>query len=146
MIGLDTSAIIDLFRDDPALIRLLEQIDDTVVLSQISYLELMFGLDFERRNDKTEEEYYDSLFNLYSVLPLDNISCKKAAKISLALKKLGKSIGQFDCAIAGILLANGTNKILTRNKKHFENIKELKKLPKRWKVTENDWPRYFCNN
>ena len=125
MIGLDTSAIIDLFRDDPALIRLLEQIDDTVVLSQISYLELMFGLDFERRNDKTEEEYYDSLFNLYSVLPLDNISCKKAAKISLALKKLGKSIGQFDCAIAGILLANGTNKILTRNKKHFENIKEL---------------------
>ncbi|MBI2108146.1 PIN domain-containing protein [Candidatus Woesearchaeota archaeon] len=125
MIGLDTSAIIDLFRDDPALIRLLEQIDDTVVLNQISYLELMFGLDFESRHDKSEEEYYDSLFNLYSVLPLDNISCKKAAKISLELKKLGKSIEQFDCTIAGILLANGINKILTRNKKHFENIRQL---------------------
>lgn len=125
MIGLDTSAIIDLFRNNPALIALLEQIDDTVVLNQISYLEIMFGLDFQSRNDRSEEEYYDSLFNLYKILPLDNISCKKAAKISLELKKLGRSIEQFDCMIAGILLSNGIKKILTRNRKHFENIKEL---------------------
>lgn len=126
MIGLDTSAIIDLFNEDPSLIKLLGGMDDKVALNQISYLELMFGLNFETEINKDEEGYYDSLFSSYTVLSLNNSSSKQAAKISLSLKKIGKTVDKFDCTIAGILLTNGIDKILTRNKKHFENIKGLK--------------------
>jgi len=126
MIGLDTSAIIDLFKKDQSLIKLLEKTDEAIALNQVTYLELMFGLDIKNQSHKSEEEYYDSIFNSYTVLPLNNISCKKAAKILFELKKIGKTIDELDCAIAGILLSNGINKILTKNKKHFENIKELK--------------------
>ncbi len=125
MIGLDTSAMIDLFKKDTALIKFLEKTDDKIALNQITYLEIMLGLNLEGESHKSEEEYYDSLFNSYLVFPLNNLSCKKASKIFLQLKKIGKIIEEFDCAIAGIFLTNGVNKILTRNKKHFENIKEL---------------------
>ena len=126
MIGLDTSAIIDLFKKDMSLIKFLESTDDKVTLNQISYLELMFGLDFENKKYFSEEEYYDSLFANSLVLELNNSSCKMAGKILMRLKKIGKMIEQSDCAIAGIYLSNGVNKILTKNAKHFENIKELK--------------------
>jgi|SRR3989344_1252507 len=126
MIGLDTSAIIDLFKKDMSLIKFLESTDDKVTLNQISYLELMFGLDFENKKHLSEEEYYDSLFANSLVLELNNSSCKMAGKILMRLKKIGKMIEQSDCAIAGIYLSNGVNKILTKNAKHFENIKELK--------------------
>ena len=126
MIGLDTSAIIDLFKKDMSLIKFLESTDDKVTLNQISYLELMFGLDFENKKHLSEEEYYDSLFANSLVLELNNSSCKMAGKILMRLKKIGKMIEQSDCAIAGIYLSNGVNKILTKNAKHFENIKKLK--------------------
>lgn len=128
MIGLDTSAVIDLFKKDASLIKLLEKINDSndkVALNQITYLELMFGLNFEDESSKREEEYYDSLFGSSIVIQLNNSSSKKAAKISLQLKKIGKTIEQSDCTIAAVFITNGINKILTRNKKHFENIKEL---------------------
>ncbi len=125
MIGLDTSAIIDLFKKDQSLIKFIERTEDSIALNQITYLELMFGLNFEYQSNKLEEEYYDSLFSSYIVLPLNNLSCKKAAKILLQLKKMGKVIEQSDCVIAGIFLSNGVTKILTKNKKHFESIKEL---------------------
>lgn len=35
-------------------------------------------------------------------------------------------IGRFDSMIAGILLANGVDKIITKNVKHFEKIKGLR--------------------
>ena len=126
MIGLDTSAIIDLFKKDLSLIKFLEETDDKVYLNQISYLELMFGMDFESKKHLSEEEYYDSLFANSLVLELNNSSCKAAGKILIRLKKIGKMIEQSDCTIAGIYLSNGVNKILTKNAKHFENIKELK--------------------
>ena len=90
MIGLDTSAIIDLFKKDMSLIKFLESTDDKVTLNQISYLELMFGLDFENKKHLSEEEYYDSLFANSLVLELNNSSCKMAGKILMRLKKLGK--------------------------------------------------------
>ena len=37
MIGLDTSAIIDLFKKDTSLIKFLEKIDNKIALNQISY-------------------------------------------------------------------------------------------------------------
>lgn len=125
MIGLDTTALIDLFRENKDIKALFSEIDDEVVLNQILYLELMLGLDFENLKHRDEEEFYDSIFNTYNVLNLDFNASKKASRILNELKKSGKVIGLFDCTIAGIYLSNGVNKIITRNKKHLEDIKEL---------------------
>ena len=126
MIGMDSSAIIDLFGNDSSLIKLLEGMDEEIVLNQMSFYELMIGLDFDNLIHKKEENFYDELFEDYKNLSLDKNSSKKASKISFELKKDGKIIGDFDCIIAGIYLTNGVNKIITRNVKHFERIKGMK--------------------
>ena len=123
---MDTTALIDLFKRNEFIMKLLETIEEPVVLNQISYLELMFGLDPENSKHIIEEEYYDNLFNYFINFNLSFNSCKKSSKILWDLKKDGNIIDKSDCMIAGILLSNGINKIITRNVKHFENIKGLK--------------------
>lgn len=60
-----------------------------------------------------------------SVLDFDIYSCELYGKIYAELKKAGKLTRDFDLMIAAVCIAN--NKVLiTRNKKHFENIKNLK--------------------
>jgi|SRR3989344_3903769 len=125
MIGLDTTALIDLFKENKNIKMLLNEVDDEIILNNILYLELMLGLDFENLKHKDEEKFYDGIFNTYTILSLDFNASKKSSNILNELKKSGKIIGLFDCSIAGIYLSKGVNKIITRNKKHFENIKGL---------------------
>lgn len=59
------------------------------------------------------------------ILNFDIYSCELYEKIFSELKKMGKLTQDFDLIIAAICIAN--NKILiTKNKKHFENIRGLK--------------------
>ena len=126
MIGIDSSALIDLFRNDKGIINLLETIEEEIVLNQISYLEIMFGLDFNDPKYNEEENFYDNLFNYFNNLNLDTKASKKSSIIFFKLKKIGKMIELFDCTIAGIYLSNNVSKIITKNVKHFENIEGLK--------------------
>ena len=82
MIGMDSSAIIDLFRNDSFLVKILEDMDEEIVLNQMSFYELMIGLDFDNLIHKKEENFYDELFEDYKNLSLDKNSSKKASKIS----------------------------------------------------------------
>ena len=75
MIGLDTSAIIDFFKGDESLRHLLEGLSDQFVVNEISYLEIMFGLDIENLKHQREEGFYDNLFN-----SLPNLSLNSSAK------------------------------------------------------------------
>ena len=125
MIGLDSTAIIDLFRKDKSIGDLISSLDDQVAVTQINYLEVMLGLDFDNLKHKIEENYYDKLFNDFVNFDLDILTSKKAAEIANSLRKKGETIDPFDCAIAGILIQNGVKKIITRNIKHFSKIKGL---------------------
>ncbi len=125
MIGFDTTALIDLFKNNKALVELISTLEEKVALTRISYLELMFGIDQDNAKHLDEERYFDSLFEEFNVLELDKETSKRASKIFWNLQKEGRIIEPFDCAIAGILMANGVNKIITRNVKHFEKIKGL---------------------
>jgi tRNA(fMet)-specific endonuclease VapC len=122
MIGIDSNSIIDIFRDNPDLKLLFEKLDDELCSTIINYQEIIFGINLKNEKDYEEEKYYDKLFDSMILYNLDIKSCKKAREILFELKKSGKTIGEFDCMIAGIFLANGVNKIITRNKKHFESI------------------------
>ncbi len=122
MIGLDTSAIIDLFKGVTALKSVLENYTEHAAVTEMSYAELMFGLDVSGKKHAAEEKCYDAFFEAVAQFPLDKKSIKKASKIFWELKKRGNEIDEFDCLIAGIFLTNGITKLITRNKRHFAGI------------------------
>jgi predicted nucleic acid-binding protein len=128
MIGLDTSAIIDLFNEDESLISLLAGINDKFCLNRINYFEIMMGINRIKGDHLEEESAYEKLFSSFPMLELDFLSCKKASDIHWDLKKIGITIDLLDYAIAGIFVTNGVDKIITRNVKHFDKIKGLKVL------------------
>ena len=126
MIGLDTSAIIDIFKGEERIKEFLEVNKEPLAATIMSYLELFFGLDFENVKHTKEAQYYRDFFNKVYHMDLTKASCEKASEILWRLKKEGNIIEKFDCIIAAVFMANGVDKILTRNSKHFERIKGLK--------------------
>ena len=126
MIGLDTSAIIDIFKGEERIRRFLENNKEPLAATIMSYLELFFGLNPENPKHKIESQYYNEFFKSLYNINLTKDSCEKSSEIFWELKKNGKSIEQFDCVIAAMFLVNGIDKIITRNSRHFENIRQLK--------------------
>jgi predicted nucleic acid-binding protein len=127
MIGLDTTAIIDMFKGRQEIKLLLEK-HPIVALTDLNYLELSFGIDPEKKEHIKEGEYYQQLFESVLTLPLSKKAARKAAEIYWKLQKKGKTIGKFDCIIVGIYLTNNIHTIVTRNRKHFSLIPEIKVL------------------
>lgn len=125
MIGLDTSAIIDLFKGNQNIRIFLDGNDEPLAATIMSYLELSFGLNPENPKHAEEGKYYKEFFKSVYNLDLSQSSCEEASKIFWKLKKEGKEIEQFDCVIAASFISEGINKILTGNPKHFDRIKEL---------------------
>ncbi len=125
MIGLDTSAIIDIFKGETSIKHFLEHNKEPLAVTIISYLELFFGLSFERTNHIHEAQYYRDFFQRAYHLDLTKETCEKSSEIFWRLTKDGNVIEKFDCVIAAIFLVHGVDKILTRNKKHFERVKGL---------------------
>lgn len=125
MIGLDTSAIIDIFKGDKDIKEFLDNNSEPLAATTISYLELFFGLNPKDPKHGKESEYYKEFFKSLYNIDLTKDSCEFASNIFWSLKKEGKTIEQFDCVIAALLISNGINKILTRNSKHFEKIRKL---------------------
>ena len=125
MIGLDTSAIIDIFRGNTNIKQFLEDNKEPLAVTIMSYLELFFGLNPENPKHIIEGKYYGEFFKSLYNIELTKISCEEASKIFWNLKKEGKVIEQFDCVIASLFITNGVRRILTRNPKHFEKIKQF---------------------
>lgn len=123
MIGIDTSTLIDLYKKDEKLQKLLQSIDEEIVLNDLTYLELMAGLD--PKLHKNEETFYDKLYENIKSLQLQRCSSKKARDIIWNLKKQGKTIHVMDATIASICLNNNVTKIITKNKKDFKHIKKI---------------------
>jgi tRNA(fMet)-specific endonuclease VapC len=65
------------------------------------------------------------LLNALPALPLEEGGVEKAAGIHRELAARGEVIGMADGLIAGIVLHQGAV-LLTRNRKHFERVSELR--------------------
>lgn len=126
MIGLDTSALVSIFRQDPNIKEVLESINEQISTSMINYQEILFGLDLDKVEHQKENEISEQFFDDILLFIMDRNSAKIASDIYWELKKKGCDIGKFDSMIAGILLANGVNKIITKNTKYFGLIPGLK--------------------
>ena len=126
MISMDTSAIIDMFKEETSLLDVLKTIDDNIISTMVNYQEVLFGLDLLNPKHAIEFDYYENFFNEIDIVLLSKKASQKSSEISWYLRKKGIIIDNFDCMIAGILLVNGVTEIITRNKKHFGHIPGLK--------------------
>ncbi|MHA1150262.1 MAG: type II toxin-antitoxin system VapC family toxin [Promethearchaeota archaeon] len=130
MILLDTSACIDYLKGNSEIKKVFEDQEELLYISSITIYEMNIG--FERTRRKISEQRYKQLYKPWlefisgmEIFSLGFKEAEKAAKIYDILESQGNKIDDNDIIIAGIMLSNGINKIITRNVKHFEKIEGL---------------------
>ena len=122
MIIADTDVLIDFLAGrEPAAARVgIELQSRTFGTTAVTRFEMLAGA-----RDRTAEGFLRRLLDSLSTLPLDRDAADRAATVRKALERRGQAIGMADSLIAGIVLAHD-GMLLTRNRKHFERVEELK--------------------
>ena len=128
MILLDTSFLIDVLKKrEYAVNKAVEIVNkDKLATTYVNIYELLFGIYNKKTiNHEKELNAVKDLKNKLEILTLDENSTKKSAEIGGELMIKGQIIGDTDNMIAGIMLCNGINTIVTRNVDHFKRIKGI---------------------
>ena len=128
MICLDSTLIIDFLKNKPAAIEACNKIkNEQLATTTVNIFEILFGiLRKKHASYENELQCLMKLINNLSVLTLDYNSSVRASQIAADLVKNGVEIESHDCLIAGIILSNECNKIITRDKEHFQRIKGIR--------------------
>ena len=121
MIVLDTSFLIDYFRGVKATYDLVDEEDD-IAVTTITYHEILTGL--KRKKSKKEEKFFKRFFSEVKILPFDVNAAEESSNIAARLMAMGKVVNALDILIAGIAIANGADKIITRDS-DFEEIAKV---------------------
>lgn len=123
---LDSTALIDILEENPGSSGLAHRLsDEAVFTTRINVFEVLVGVYAMGKHTERRCEQAERLFSRLHVLELDEASTKKAAQIQGMLYQKGKPIDDTDCLTAAIALVHGITKVITRNKKHFEQIEEI---------------------
>jgi len=83
---------------------------------------------FELLSGAKNQKQLDRLLQLLAAVPtlaLDDAAADRASEIRRSLDRVGHPIGMADSLIAGIVISSG-GALLTRNRRHFERVTELK--------------------
>ena len=125
MILADTDVLIDyLAGTRPIAERVKSYIEsDNLQTTAVTCFELLSGAGENRRGDEVRR-----LIAAIPVLVLDREGATHAAIVRQQLSSSGFPIGMGDSLIAGIALAHDLP-LLTRNRKHFENVENLSLIP-----------------
>jgi predicted nucleic acid-binding protein len=117
MIVLDTSFLIDYFRDRELESYLPE--GEKAVVTVISFYEIMAGI--KRLRSKNEEMFFQHFFGTVDILGIDMPAAEIASDITSKLAGLGVQVNAFDVLIAGAAIANRAKAIITADR-DFEEI------------------------
>ncbi len=132
MIFLDTTFLVDLLRKNESALTWLSKMDEVALFtSEINTFELYAGLfrislGKSKRVVKKRTIELEQLLARLEILPFDRKASIESARILAALMTEGTPIGARDAMIAGTAVASGIKEILTRNKRHFERIRQIK--------------------
>ncbi len=124
---LDTDIIVSALRGDKEASRKISSfanLNVTVSTTTINTFELFKGAYLSKSKDNNLKIILE-LLNSINVHDFDSKSSFIAGKLSAELTRTGKQVGENDIMIASIALSNN-EVLITRNVKHFENVKELK--------------------
>lgn len=130
MIMLDSTACIDYLNGDEGIKEVINESDKMLNISTVSIYEVSIGL--ERTKRKISEARYTILYKRWiefltgvQIIILDIKEAERSSQIFDELEAIGERIDDNDILIAGSMLSNGITTIITRNKRHFEKIKDL---------------------
>lgn len=101
-----------------------KKMDGDVCTTIFNKMEIEFGLANVKQS-KAKVSSYSSFLNEAKILLFDNEKYEVFLNIKTELFKSGKPIGDFDVLIATVCICHDAV-LVTRNTKHFENIKGLK--------------------
>ena len=131
MACLDTTILIDLIGNKSAnREKALAKIDqltgdgEPLYTTRFNLAELYVGIA-RSKSPKAEEKLIGNLLKFVKVLEFDERSARLFGQITAYLQMLGKPVGDMDVLIAATSLAS-TQKLITKNSRHFENIPQLK--------------------
>lgn len=128
MICVDSDCLINFLKGKEAEIKIMSEYSDDIVTTEINRYEVFEGVYAKLHQKQNEFEETKNFFNSIIVLSGSGWGLT-AAKLFCELIKNGKEIDQNDCMIVAIMKANGCNKIITKNKKHFEQIEGIEVIP-----------------
>ena len=125
IICLDTSVFIDYFRKQKKEKTFLVELADNYdfAISVITKLEISVGIS------NGHNQFWDSIFEKLTILPLSEPDVDIASNIIQNLKKANKIIGLPDILIASTVISNNL-RLATLNLKDFERIDNLKIIKK----------------
>ncbi|MCM1322400.1 MAG: PIN domain-containing protein [Bacteroides sp.] len=98
---------------------------DEIKIPDIAYYEILRGLFY--KDAKNVLEKFEAFAKYFGVISMTAETMKIAAKIYADLRHRGKIIEDDDILIAALTIECGAT-LLTSNKRHFENIENLKIL------------------
>ena len=121
---LDSDIVIAHFRGDLSIKGRLNSISmEELFITPITLCELYRGV-FLSGNMEKDKLLIERLLERVNVLNFDLNACEIFGKAYKVLKQSGKLTQDSDLMTASICLSNNMT-LITRNKKHFENIKGL---------------------
>ncbi len=128
LVCLDTTWTVDFFRNREEAVKKLKQLqEENAILTSTAATVFETLYYFFIKNNQEKAQLTIQFFkSLQYVFPLDMEASFKAAEIAAELAKKGLSIGHFDSLIAGSMMRNGCDTILTSNVKDFGRIKGIK--------------------
>ncbi len=129
MVCLDTSFIIDVLRGNEVVKKLKDSIDianEAISVAAPTIMELVKGAYLSNKPDLEKQKILNFLSSLIA-LNLNKESAILAGEIEANLTQQGEIIELEDIMISAIVIANEET-LITRNKKHFDKIKNLKTL------------------
>ena len=115
---LDTSFVVDLFRGDQKISGFLDAESATTA---ITYYEIMSYR--RRRKLKSEGAIFERFFSEVPVLPFTRAAAEESSAITARLMDIGKPVNALDVLIAGTALANGAERLITRDRGFLEIAK-----------------------
>lgn len=132
MILADSTFLIDSLRKITSVKKfLLKNPTEILFTTEINVFELYFGLYsskiFANSEDLLEKRKIrlEGLLSKFQVISMGRKESIKAAKLLGKLVRIGKAIDFRDALIAGIAMANGITRILTKNIDHFKGIEGI---------------------
>ncbi len=131
MVCLDSSVIIDILRGKGS-VELIENnfdsSDEEIFIPSPVIIEIVRGIylkDSIKNIKENEKAKIDSFLSSFVVLDFDKESAIKTGEIEAELMNMGEIIDLEDIMIGAIVLKNNET-LVTRNKKHFEKIRDLR--------------------
>lgn len=123
---IDSDIIIDFLNNQKIAVIFFKKsiANNELFISVVSWIEVAYG--FKKNNLSHRLKVFEEFLNDFqiSIIPIDKKVADEYLKIKINLEKEEKPLADFDLFIGAIAIAN--NLILaTRNKKHFQRIKNL---------------------